>query len=125
LLEPIFVGDLARAIANILERDGAGDNVSGKIMELAGPEKMTMRAFVEVMAKSMHVSKPMVNMPPGVAALAAGFLSLVQEVPLLSSDQVKLAQEDMVCSVLNDLPGLLAPAAPTTLQAALNSYQSK
>jgi len=126
MLEPIFVGDLAKAIANILEghADGDGDNVSGEIVELAGPQKMTMRAFVEDLARSMHVTKPMVNMPPGVAAVAAGFLSLVQEVPLLSGDQVKLAQEDMTTSV-NALPALLAPAAPTTLQAALESYQSK
>jgi len=45
-------------------------------------------------------------------------------VPLLSTDQVKLAQEDMICSseAGNALPALLAPAPPTRLAAALASY---
>jgi len=122
MLEPIFVGDLAKAIANILYGQSSGAQTN--IVEVAGPDKMTMRAFVEDMAKSMKITKPMVNMPPGVAAVAAGFFSLVQEVPLLSTDQVKLAQEDMICSseAGNALPALLAPAPPTRLAAALASY---
>ena len=117
MLEPVFVGDLARAIAKLLEQDAAldGEKIS---------QKLSMRQFVEALAKSMAVSKPMIDLPYSVAALAAGLLGKIQDVPLLSSDQVKLAKEDMVCQV-NALPRLLAPALPTTCAAALDSYQVK
>lgn len=119
MLEPVFVGDLASAIANILYRP----EPSAEIIEIGGPQKVSMRQFVETLASTMNISKPVVNMPPNVAAVAAGFLSLVQSVPLLSPDQVKLAQEDMICTD-NALPALLAPAKPTALQAALETYKN-
>ena len=126
MLEPVFVGDLARAIAKLLEQDAAldGEKISDRIVEIGGPQKLSMRQFVEALAKSMAVSKPMIDLPYSVAALAAGLLGKIQDVPLLSSDQVKLAKEDMVCQV-NALPRLLAPALPTTCAAALDSYQVK
>ncbi len=129
MLEPVFVGDLACAIVEALAQmpvfkaGGQGQKIDAQIIEIGGPQKMSMKQFVEALASSMGVSKPMVNMPYAVASMAAGLLAVLQDVPLLSADQVKLAAEDMVCTV-NALPRLIAPKLPTTLNQALLTYQS-
>ena len=118
LLQPVFVGDLAQAIANWLCGSCQTDRL---IYEVGGPDKLTMRQFVEVLGTSIGVSKPFINLSDNVAGIAAAFLSLVQKVPLLSPDQVKLAHEDMVVEN-NTLPEMLAGRAPASLQEALASY---
>ncbi|MBU6453225.1 MAG: NAD-dependent epimerase/dehydratase family protein [Cyanobacteria bacterium REEB67] len=118
MLEPVFVGDLAVAIVKILEQEGAGP---ATIYQIGGPEKMTMRQFVQALATSLSISKPLVNLPGPVAAFAAAILGVVQAVPLLSSDQVRLAHLDMVTEK-NDLPALIAPQVVTPLSTALASY---
>jgi nucleoside-diphosphate-sugar epimerase len=123
LLEPVFVGDLACAIAAILENENPGMG-SGQIIEIGGPQRISMRQFVEALALSMAVSKPMFSLPFSLASLAAGVLGKMQDVPLLSADQVKLAAEDMTCSV-NSLPQLLAPELPVVLSQALATYKVK
>ena len=119
-LEPVFVGDLAQAIVNILEQDEQPVRL-GQIYEIGGPQKMTMRQFVQALADSLKISKPLVTLPGSLASVAAAIFGVIQQVPLLSSDQVRLAHLDMV-SADNDLPRLLAPALPTGLVEALASY---
>jgi nucleoside-diphosphate-sugar epimerase len=126
MLEPVFVGDLACAIATILEQENGGisGNITGQIIEIGGPQRLSMRQFVEALATSMSVKKPMVTLPYSVAALAANLLGIVQDVPLLSADQVKLSAVDMVAAV-NSLPQLLAPREPMALAEALATYQAR
>ncbi len=129
MLEPVFVGDLACAIAETLAKmpiyksGGPRERIPAQIIEIGGPQKLSMKQFVEALAASMAISKPMITMPFAVAALAAGILGRLQDVPLLSPDQVKLAAEDMVCQV-NALPQLLSPRLPMTLNQALLTYQT-
>jgi nucleoside-diphosphate-sugar epimerase len=120
MLEPVFVGDLAVAIVNILEQEASS---AAPIYQIGGPEKMTMRQFVQALAGSLSISKPLVNLPGPIAAFAAAILGVVQAVPLLSSDQVRLAHLDMITDK-NDLPALIAPRAVTPLSTALASYAS-
>jgi len=121
LLEPVFVGDLAQAIANLIMEDNRN---SSEIVEIGGPQRVTMRAFVEALARSLAISKPVLSLPFGLASLAAGVLGQLQDVSLLSADQVKLASEDMIPSV-NALPSLLAPAQALSIEQALATYQGR
>ena len=91
--QPVFVGDVAQAIAKAV----GGAAKGGTVYELGGPE---VRSFKELMVYVLSVTERrrlLVPLPFGLAKLQAFFLQFMPT-PLLTPDQVELLRADNVVS---------------------------
>lgn len=118
--QPVFVGDVAEALANSLE----GKARLGTVYELGGPEIRSFRELLEILLQEIGRPRVLVPLPFALARLQAAFLQMLPK-PLLTVDQVRLLESDNVVSAaaisenrtLIDL-GL----TPTAMAAILSSY---
>jgi NADH dehydrogenase len=92
-LQPVFVDDVAVAIANALGNVAA----QGKTFELAGPEIITMLDLNQRIAKAQGRSRTFVELPDAVSGLIAATTGWLPGAPI-SSDQLKLLQAGSVAS---------------------------
>lgn len=123
LMQPVYVRDVAEAIAHALETDVA----DGTVLELGGPEIMSLR---EIMALTLHVSrrKRLLLPVPALFAKAQAFFLQMLPNPLLTVDQVRALAVDTVVSKAaiaegRTLEGLgITPTAP---KAILPSYLAR
>ena len=115
-VQPIAVTDLAEAVCTVLERS----DWDGHVLELGGGEVMTTRQFVQRLMRAVGQEKDFLTIPGPLAWCAASLLEAVQDVPLLSHDQLRIAQIDGDCAE-NALTGELA-VTPTPLDEALAAY---
>ncbi len=115
-VQPIVVTDLAQAVCKVLERR----DWDGRTLELGGAEVMTTRQFVERLMRAVGKDKDFLTIPGPLAWCAASVLEAVQEVPLLSHDQLRIARIDGDCAD-NALTGEL-DITPTPLDEALLAY---
>jgi NADH dehydrogenase len=118
--QPVFVGDVARAIADAVD----GKVASGRTYELGGPEIKTFRECMELVLATIERRRLLVPVPWGVAKAAAAVTQLLPK-PLMTVDQVKQLQIDNVVSEAaikerRTLAGL--GIDPTNLEAVLESY---
>lgn len=98
-LQPVFVEDVAEAIARIL----ADPATAGRTYELAGPEVYTMRELVMVVLRTIGMRRALVSVPFAVAEIQARLFELLPN-PALTTGQVDLLKADNVAS--GTLPGL-------------------
>lgn len=117
--QPVYVGDLARAIANV----ATGQAKPGTIYEIGGPEIATFRELLDKTQTWAGRKKFYAPLPFPIAKLAA-----LMTVPLpnslrpLTVDQVSMLQSDNVvsdaarteCRTLADL-GVTAPASMASI----------
>ena len=93
--EPVFVGDLASAIANAL----AGHGKPGTIYEVGGPEVVTMRKLLDRTQEWAGRARPYFPMPFWMAKLAAILTwPLPNAIRPLTVDQVRLLKVDNIVS---------------------------
>jgi NADH dehydrogenase len=121
--QPVFVGDVATAIADAVE----GKAKAASVYELGGPEIKTFRECMELMLREIDRKRLLLPLPWPLATLAA---SILQFLPgkLLTPDQVRLLRTDNVVSETAErekrtLAGL--DIEPTSLAAILPSYLSR
>jgi NADH dehydrogenase len=107
-LQPVFVDDVAQAIARVLADPGT----AGRTYELAGPRVYTMRELVMTVLRITGRRRALVPIPFAVAELQARLFELLPSPPLTTA-QVDLLKADNVAS--GTLPGLrelgIQPAA--------------
>ncbi len=118
--QPLYVGDLALAIAAAI----SGEVRGGRIYELGGPEVATHAALVRQVITYAGRTNPTVPLPAGIAKLIAFPLSFLPS-PLITGDQVDLLQQDNVVSdAANRDKRTLAAfgVTPTAMEAILPSY---
>ena len=114
--QPVYVGDVAAAIAAALARD----DTEGKTYELAGPAVFTMRQLFELMLHVIGRQRLMMSIPFGLASLKAVFLERLPQ-PLLTRDQVRMLRHDSIATP--GTPGLAELGiTPTALELILPSY---
>lgn len=118
--QPVFVGDVARAIADAVE----GKVPAGRTYELGGPEIKTFRECMELILATIERRRLLVPVPWGVATAVASVAQLLPK-PLFTVDQVRQLQIDNVVSEIaikerRTLAGL--GIEPTSLEAVLESY---
>lgn len=117
--QPVFVGDLAAAVASALVDPSA----PGRLYELGGPGVYSFKALMQLVLRETGRKALLVPVPFGLASLigAVGDLQAAFIPPILTSDQVALLRADNVVSPgaagLKDL-GVEA----TLLEAVLPSY---
>jgi len=92
MFEPVFVGDVAEAVARAV--DG---RVKSATYELGGTEKMSLRDVFEFICEATLRKRMLVPVPLFIARIKAAFLQLLPK-PLLTVDQVKLLESDSVVS---------------------------
>lgn len=91
--QPIFVGDVAEAIARSVDGKVAG----GTIYELGGPQVLTFHECMETMLQVIDRKRWLVSVPWGIASLQGAILGMLPN-PLLTTDQVTLLKTDNVVS---------------------------
>lgn len=93
--QPIYVGDLAQAIANALE----GQAKPGAIYEVGGPEVFTFRRLLDLTQAYSGRKRAYFPMPFWLAKLQALLMTpLPNALRPITRDQVKLLQSDNVVS---------------------------
>ena len=115
-LQPVFVEDVAEAVAKILTDPGT----VGQTYELAGPEVYTLRELVSMMLRFMGKRRLLVSIPFAVAELQARLFELLLNPPL-TTGQVDLLKADNVAS--GALPGLQnLKIQPKTVEEVVPTY---
>jgi uncharacterized protein YbjT (DUF2867 family) len=99
--QPVFVGDVAEAVAISLE----GKAAPGGTYELGGPAVMTFRQILEYILAETGRRRPLVTLPFPVAELQGRLLELLPFKPLLTRDQVRMLKNDNVVSALAKAEG--------------------
>ncbi|MBO0733734.1 MAG: complex I NDUFA9 subunit family protein [Methylocapsa sp.] len=108
-LQPVFVGDVAEAIALAIE----GKAVPGTVYELGGPEIVTLQQVISFVLSETQRRRILVPISfKSAAALAAIMevvhklsLGLLPEMFLITSDQVELLRSDNIVSALAEAEG--------------------
>jgi len=114
--QPIYVGDVAKAIATILETEEIDD----KIYELGGAEIFTFQQLMNILLKEIQKRRFLIPIPFSIAKFMARILQLFPK-PLITTDQIEMLKEDNVVS--NNYGTLLdLNIEPTTIESILPHY---
>ncbi|MQT13317.1 complex I NDUFA9 subunit family protein [Segnochrobactrum spirostomi] len=130
--QPVFVGDVATAIADAVEAgirrtahfSDPSPVKAGTTYELGGPEVKTFHELIALVNEQTGRKRPLIGIPAGLAKLQASVLQLLPN-PMLTVDQVKLLQHDNVVSAAAAAEGRTLEGlgiAPTSLAAILPTY---
>jgi NADH dehydrogenase len=120
-LQPVFVGDVARAIAAAVD----GGARTGATYELGGPEVMTLRDILVFILKTIERERVLLPLPFALARLNALLLQFAPGALKLTPDQVDLLRADNVVSDAAKAAGLTLEGlgiAPDSLEAIAPSY---
>ena len=117
--QPVFVGDVAKAIAQVV----SDPNAAGQTYELGGPAAFSFKALMELTLAEINKRRFLVPISFPVAGLIGKLGDMAGAIiaPPITSDQVELLKSDNVASgVYPGLPEL--GITPTTLEAVLPTY---
>lgn len=121
--QPVYVGDVAAAIANCIE----GGGKPGSVYELGGPEVFTFRQLLDLTLQYTGRRRTYLPMPFWLAKLQALLMSpLPNALRPITLDQVKLLQSDNVVSSAAIADGRtlagLGIATPAAVAAIVPGY---
>jgi uncharacterized protein YbjT (DUF2867 family) len=115
-LQPVYVGDVARAVAKALAMEAA----KGQLYELGGPRAYTYKALLQLVLRELGRKRLLMPVPYAIWELLAALMAPLPNRPI-SRDQVMLMRRDNVvgpnASSFADL-GL----APRAVEQILPSY---
>jgi uncharacterized protein YbjT (DUF2867 family) len=97
--QPVFVGDVVKAITNVLDRDAA----TGRVYELGGPTVYTLEQLVDYCGDVLGRHARIVRLPDVLARLQAMTFEMAPGEPVISRDNLDSMKIDSVLS------GPLAP----------------
>jgi NADH dehydrogenase len=120
-MQPVFVGDVAEAVAKIVD----GDAKPATLYEFGGPDVRTFKELMEFVLATIQRHRLLVPVPFAVMKLNAMLLGLLPKPPI-TPDQVELLKHDNVVSDaarraghtlegLGILPESMAAIVPTYL----------
>lgn len=120
LMQPVFVGDVAAAIATALRLEDA----AGRTYELGGPGIYSFKALMEMMLDEIGMRRALLPIPFEIAEVIGAGGDIAAKIglpPPLTTDQVTLLRKDNVAS-----PGVLGllelGVGQTALEAVLPMY---
>ena len=127
--QPVFVGDVAEAVARGIDGTIAG----GRTYEIGGPETLTLREIVEYVLHVTERRRAIVSLPFPVAEAQARVLSIADaltfgimpDVLKLTRDQVELLRSDNVVSAEAASEGRTLEGigiVPRTIEAIVPGY---
>ncbi|MCX4164830.1 MULTISPECIES: complex I NDUFA9 subunit family protein [Paraburkholderia] len=117
--QPVFVGDVAKAIVNVLDLDAA----SGRTYELGGPSVYTLEQLVRYCGEVIGRHARIVRLPEPLARLQAMTFEMAPGVPVISRDNLDSMSVDNVLSAplapeLGIEPASIETIAPVYLTGA-------
>ncbi|CAN7531028.1 complex I NDUFA9 subunit family protein [Trinickia sp. LjRoot230] len=113
--QPIFVGDVAKAIVNALDLDAA----TGRAYELGGPTVYTLEALVRFCGEAIGRHARIVRLPDALAYMQAMTFEMMPGAPVITRDNLDSMSQDAV------LTGPLAPELdidPISIEASAPAY---
>ena len=127
--QPVFVGDVAEAIARAVD----GKVPAGKVYELGGPQVKTLRELVDYVCEVTGRKRLIAPMPFGLARLQGQVLELADMLTLglmpneliLTRDQVSLLESDNVVSAAAEKEGRTLHGlgiTPVSVEAEVPGY---
>ena len=115
--QPVWVGDVAAAIATALERP----DTAGQVFECAGPREATLSELVRLSGQWAGVPRPQLPLPGWAGSLQATLMELMPGEPLMSRDNVaSMSVPNVATGTLPGLSGL--GITPTPLEAVARGY---
>ena len=118
--QPVFVGDVAEAIARAID----GTIAAGRVYELGGPETKTFRECLALVNRETARTRPIVGVPLGLAKTVARLTEWLPGAPV-TVDQLLLLEKDNVVSAEATAEGRTLAGIgirPTNLEAILPTY---
>ncbi len=113
--QPVYVADVARAVASILTRKVA----RGETLELGGPQIVSMLELNQWIAKAIGRDRAFFSIPDFVAGPMAAMTGWLPGAPI-NSDQFKMLQNDNVVSGADGLAVL--DIAPMSLDSVAHDW---
>lgn len=113
--QPVYVGDIARAIVNTLDLDAA----TGRTYELGGPTVYTLEALVKSCGEMIGRRARIVRLPDAFAYMQAMSFEMLPGAPLITRDNLDSMRRDAILS------GPLAPELgiePLSIEAIAPTY---
>jgi NADH dehydrogenase len=115
--QPVWVMDVARAIASCL----ADDSTIGRTYECAGPREYTLAELVRLAGRCSGHERPVLALPDAVARLQAAVMELAPGQPLMSRDNLDSMRVPNIAT--GKLPGLAdLGIEPTPLEAIAPTF---
>ena len=114
-VQPVFVGDVATAIAAAASGEHAGD------FELGGADILTMHVLWQWIGEEIGHNPPLIDLPNALSALIAKATGWLPSAPITADQWAMLAKDNLAASgapTLRDLgisPTPIASAAPAWL----------
>jgi uncharacterized protein YbjT (DUF2867 family) len=93
LFQPVFVGDVAEAVATLIDRSIA----DSKTYELGGPEKRSFKSILQYILTVIQRKRLLVPLPWVASKALAAVMGLLPN-PKLTMDQVETLRSDNVVS---------------------------
>lgn len=111
--QPVFVGDVAEAVARAVE----GRARAGAVYELGGPEVSTLEQLVRYMLETTHRRRPVIALPLPAAKLQARIMELADTLTFgLLPDELKLTRDQVVLLQTDNVVSDAAKADGRTLE---------
>jgi uncharacterized protein YbjT (DUF2867 family) len=120
VFQPVFVGDVAEAIATLVDR-GVAD---GKTYELGGPEKLSFKQILKFILATIQRKRLLVPLPFGIASALGAVAGLLPK-PFLTMDQVESLKVDNVVSAEAEKDGRTLQGlglTPRSIEAIVPTY---
>jgi len=119
--QPVWVGDVARAVVESLRQDGT----IGQTIECVGPEVWTLGDLARLAGRLSGHPRPVFGLPRALAYFQALLMELLPGEPLLSTDNLRSMEVDNVASgtlptlsALGITPSAVEPVAARYLDLA-------
>ncbi|QQR57504.1 MAG: NAD(P)H-binding protein [Candidatus Melainabacteria bacterium] len=116
-IQPLFIGDMAKCIIETFDKEIT------QPLDLAGPEILTLAKLVDRLSALLDKRARIASINPMLGMAIASLLSLVQDVPILSKDQVILAQMDNIASEEANGVNMLLGQKGTSLDQSIQTYK--
>jgi NADH dehydrogenase len=94
-IQPVFIGDVVACIVKTMTSDA----FLNKVFEIGGPEQLTYEEVTLAIAEAMGIKRPVVHVPLFFLKSAAKVLETILPKPPVTTDQLIMLQEDIVCSM--------------------------
>jgi NADH dehydrogenase len=124
--QPVYVGDIAQAMARALE----DDHTIGHTYELGGPAVYSLRELVELAGSYSGHKRPVIGLPDWLGRLQAAIMEHLPGTPLMSRDNLDSMKIDNIASAdmwpaLGLIPTELDAVAPFYLASAVSAGEQK
>ncbi|URW75596.1 complex I NDUFA9 subunit family protein [Sphingomonas donggukensis] len=113
--QPVYVKDVADAVVRALEAPAVA---AGRVLELGGPDVLTMRAIQDYLAHEVGRSPAMLELPDGVGAMIAS-MGFLPGAPITSDQWTMLQRDNVVASAEDGFAALgIVPTAMASVAGA-------